>query len=591
MNNKFLPTNRKEMLARGWDRPDVVLVTGDAYIDHPSFGIALIGRWLEAHGYKVAILAQPRHQDCLAFKEFGAPRLFFGITGGNLDSIVANYTGNGKVRDQDSYSPGGNPYFGNIKTRQERRRPDRATIRYTVLAKEACPGVPVILGGLEASLRRFVHYDYQQARLRASVLTDAKADLLVFGMGERAILTIAERLNSSTPLSAIPGTCERLTENEFRTRAAAEKPLILPPWQDISVNSASFMAAELAIDQQARALATQPLSQKQQAMYLWQNRPAAPLTATELDQLYNLPFQSDPHPGATNVPAWEMVRQSVTIVRGCSGNCSFCAITRHQGPVVTSRSVTSIVGEVGKMARTRNFSGTISDLGGPTANLFATSCRIKKCRKHDCFFPSLCKNLEVDEERFLDLLDRCEKIPGVKHLHISSGLRMELLLKTPRLLKRLLARHLPGAMKIAPEHTEDEVLRLMHKPGGKLLVEFLALCRQLAGDHQPHFVPYFIASHPGCTEEDMGRLTTKVKNLGMEVRQFQDFTPTPGTISTAMYVTGLDRDGRKIKVAKGTVARQKQRQALEQITMKHKPTTQPPQAKKKPAGKNPGRRK
>jgi uncharacterized radical SAM protein YgiQ len=591
MDNKFLPTNRQEMLARGWTRPDVVLVTGDAYVDHPSFGVALIGRWLEAHGFKVAILAQPRHRDGRDFTEFGAPRLFFGITAGNLDSIVANYTGNAKVRDQDAFSPAGNPYWDKIRTKPERRRPDRATIRYTTLAKAACPGVPIILGGLEASLRRFIHYDYQQERLRASVLTDAKADLLVFGMGEKAILTIAARLAANEALAGIPGTCERLTAKEFAERAAAEPPLVLPGWQDIQANSASFMAAELAIDKHARALSAQPLSQPQQAMSLWQNRPAPPLTPAELDRLYRLPFQRAPHPAAGEVPAWRMVRHSVTIVRGCSGNCSFCAITRHQGPVVTSRSSAAIIEEVKEIAGSSHFKGTISDLGGPTANLFATFCRVKECRRHDCFFPSLCKNLEIDEERFLNLLESCARIAGVKHLHISSGLRMELLLKTPRLLQRLIEKHLPGAMKIAPEHTEDEVLRLMHKPGGRLLREFLDRCRQLAGDRQLHFIPYFIASHPGCAENDMKNLAAKVRSMGMEVRQFQDFTPTPGTISTAMYVTGLDPEGRKIKVAKGATARLKQRQALEGITWKNRPAARPRPEPKKPAGKNPGRRK
>ncbi|MFN2365550.1 MAG: YgiQ family radical SAM protein [Desulfurivibrionaceae bacterium] len=572
MNHNFLPASRREMLARGWDRPDVVLVTGDAYVDHPSFGVSLIGRWLEAHGYKVAILAQPRHQDSRDFRQFGEPRLFFGITGGNLDSIVANYTGSGKVRDQDSYSPGGNPYFGRIKCRRERRRPDRAASRYGALAREACPGVPIILGGLEASLRRFVHYDYQQARLRASVLTDAKADLLVYGMAEQAILTIAERLADNQPLSGIPGTCERLTEKEYRQRARSEAPLPLPSWSEIEETPAAFMAAELAIDKEARAMSGQALCQKQQAMHVWQNRPAPPLEAPALDRLYNLPFQRTAHPDSGDIPAWRMVRDSVTIVRGCSGNCAFCAITRHQGAVVTSRSLESIVAEVRKIAGTGQFRGTISDLGGPTANLFATSCRVEKCRKHDCFFPNLCKNLEIDEERFLALLDRCEKVAGVKHLHISSGLRMELLLKTPKLLKRLIARHLPGAMKIAPEHTEDEVLRVMHKPGGRLLEDFLKLCRQLAGSRPLRFVPYFIASHPGCSEGNMKSLAQKVEKLGLEVRQFQDFTPTPGTISTAMYVTGLDRDGNKITVARGATARRKQREVLENITIKNRQT-------------------
>jgi len=286
-----------------------------------------------------------------------------------------------------------------------------------------------------------------------------------------------------------------------------------------------------------------------------------------------------------------MVRDSVTIVRGCSGNCAFCAITRHQGPVVISRSAASIVKEVEKIAGSDYFHGTISDLGGPTANLYATSCRIKDCRRHDCFFPELCKNLEIDEERFLTLLDLCGEIAGVKHLHISSGLRMELLLKTPKLLERLIAKHLPGAMKIAPEHTEDAVLRLMHKPGGKLLSEFLDLCRKLAGSKPPRFVPYFIASHPGCTERQMRDLAAKVKESGLEVRQFQDFTPTPGTISTAMYVTELDRNGNMITVAKGTTARRKQREVLENITIKNKPAAGPQKGTKKPAGKNPGRQK
>jgi uncharacterized radical SAM protein YgiQ len=579
MNNNFLPASPREMLDRGWDRPDVVLITGDAYVDHPSFGVALIGRWLEARGYRVAILAQPRHQDSRDFSQFGAPRLFFGITGGNLDSIVANYSANGKVRDQDSYSPGGNPYFGKIKSRQERRRPDRATIRYAALAREACPGVPIILGGLEASLRRFTHYDYQQARLRTSVITDAKADLLVYGMGERAIVTIAERLVGHQSITGIPGTCERLTEKEFQERSLTDPPLALPSWPEISENPAAFMGAELAIDKQARSQSSQSLSQKQQALYVWQNRPAPPLEPAELDRLYALPFQRAPHPDAGDVPAWRMVKDSVTIVRGCSGNCSFCAITRHQGPVVSSRSVESIVAEIEEIAGSNHFRGTISDLGGPTANLYATSCRVKECRRHDCFFPNLCKNLEIDEERFLTLLDGCEKIAGVKHLHISSGLRMELLLKTPKLLKRLLDKHLPGAMKIAPEHTEDEVLRLMHKPGGKLLGEFLERCRQPAGSRQPRFVSYFIASHPGCSERDMRNLAAKVAKLGLEVRQFQDFTPTPGTISTAMYVTGLDRDGRGITVAKGATARRKQRQVLEGITIKDKRAAGPRKAK------------
>ncbi len=593
MTNDFLPATRTEMTARGWEQPDIVLVTGDAYLDHPSFGVSLIGRWLEAHGFKVAILAQPRHDGPDDFQRFGAPRLFFGITAGNLDSIVANYTGNAKVRDQDAYSPGGNPYFGEIREKSQRRRPDRASIRYAALARQAYPETPIIIGGLEASLRRFIHYDYQQNRLRGSVLTDAKADLLVYGMGERAVLDAAQRLDRGESLTAIAGTCERLTEKEFRARDLATPSRQLPGWEEIARDPALFMAAELAIDRHARELSPQPLSQKQQALWVWQNRPAEPLNTAELDRLYTLPFRREPHPASLKVPAWEMIRHSVTIVRGCSGNCSFCAITRHQGPVVVDRSPESVLREVATLAALPHFRGTISDLGGPTANLYGTSCRLKSCRKHDCFFPKLCENLEIDEEKFLYLLEACRKIAGVKNLHVSSGLRMELLLHTPRLLAALIGHHLPGAMKIAPEHTEPEVLRLMHKPGGRVLSEFLARARKLAAAAGTNlkFTPYFIVSHPGCTDAAMEQLTRVVEKEHLEVRQFQDFTPTPGTISTAMYVTGLDRDtGRPLFVARSLTERRQQRQALERITLRRKPTgTGPPPAPKKRPIKKTGR--
>ncbi|NTV12931.1 MAG: YgiQ family radical SAM protein [Desulfobulbaceae bacterium] len=586
----FLPTTTAAMQARGWSRPDIILVTGDAYLDHPAFGVSLIGRWLEAHGYKVALLAQPHHDDNRDFLRFGAPRLFFGITGGNLDSIVANYTGNAKVRDKDAYSPEGNPYFGAEKERRERRRPDRAVIRYTTLARQSFPGVPIILGGLEASLRRFIHFDYQQNRLRGSVLTDAKADLLVYGMGERAVLEAAQRLDRGESLAGIAGTCERLTESAFREREQATPSVHLPDWPEIAKDPALFLKAELTIDQQARAQATQPLSQGQQALWVWQNRPAAPLTTSELDRLYELPFRREPHPGALRVPAWEMIRHSLTIVRGCSGNCSFCAITRHQGAVTVDRSPASVVRELSGLAKLPHFRGTVSDLGGPTANLYGVGCRLPSCPKHDCFAPELCRNLLIDEEKFLALLRTCCQVAGVKNLHVSSGLRLELLLKTPHLLAELLTYHLPGAMKIAPEHTDPEVLRLMHKPGSRMLPEFLALCRKLAAKAgiKPHFTPYFIASHPGCSEAAMKSLAAVVKKEGLEVRQFQDFTPTPGTIATAMYYTGLDRDsGRPIFVARSHKERQAQRQVLEGITLRKTPVPpqEPARQKKRPPGK------
>lgn len=569
MTIDFLPTSKHEMLARGWDYVDIILVTGDAYLDHPSFGVALIGRWLESHNYRVAILAQPNHQNIEDFKTFGRPRLFFGITAGNLDSIVANYSGNARVRESDNYSPAGNPYFDKDKNKQNRRRPDRATIVYSNLAQAAYKDVPVILGGLEASLRRFIHFDYQQNRLRGSILTDAKADLLVYGMGEQAVLEIARRLEKGGDISGIPGTSERMNEAEVNQRPKNHNPLILPSWQDIQNDSKQFLDAELAMDKHARSLSTNPAIQHQQSMWVYQNQPAAPLSTEKLDQLYDLPFRREPHPTASKVPAYKMIKDSVTIVRGCCGNCSFCAIARHQGPVVTSRSPKSILDEIRKISGSPNFHGTITDLGGPTANLYGTSCASPKpCKRHDCLYPKICRHLKINEKVFLDLLHEVLKIEGVKHAFISSGLRMELLLETPKLLGQILEQHTPGAIKIAPEHTDNEVLRLMHKPGSQLLDAFLKQCRKLAAKQNKkiEFSPYFISSHPGCTEHQMQSLAATLKKHHLKVRQFQDFTPTPGTLATAMYVTGLDRDTlTPIYVARNRTERKKQRAALESI--------------------------
>ena len=563
----FLPASAAEMRERGWDGVDVILVTGDAYVDHPAFGVALIGRLLEASGFRVAVLAQPRYDSPQDFKQFGPPRLFWGITAGNLDSIVANYSGNAKVRDVDQYSPGGNPYFGQSRSKNERRRPDRATIRYANLARSAYGPIPIILGGLEASLRRFVHYDYQQGKLRASVLTDAKADLLVYGMGERAVVEAAQRLAAGRDLAGIAGTCQRLTDAQ-QQGLAAEGHIFLPSLAEIEQDRAAYLNAELLIDKHARSLNRALLLQKQQAMWVVQHPPAEPLATAEMDSLYGLPFTRKTHPAAGDVPAYRMISHSVTIVRGCFGNCSFCAISRHQGPVITSRSEDSVVAEVGQITRMDDFRGTISDLGGPTANLYGTGCRSKACSRHDCLHEGVCRQLAIDERPLISLLDRVNRIDKVKNVFVSSGLRMELLLKTPRLLKKLLLDHTPGAMKIAPEHTVAHVLRLMHKHGPDILPAFLALCRKIAGETGKEciFTPYFISAHPGCSLDDMKALARDVRKMGLLVRQFQDFTPTPGTISTAMYVSGLDRYKRQpIYVARNAKERMQQRQVLAEM--------------------------
>jgi len=593
-----LPVTMEACRARGWDAVDIVLVSGDAYIDHPSFGIALIGRLLENRGYRVAILPQPRCDSADDFTRFGRPRLFFGVSGGNLDSIVANYSANGKVRDIDAYSPRGTPWRSRIQDRNNRFRPDRAVLHYANLVRRAYPDVPLVLGGIEASLRRFVHFDYKQNKLRGSHLSDAKADLLVYGMGERAILQAAAHYADHQAPDAIDGTCVRVTDTNIDTfrRQCRERGydiLILPDWQAIQQDASRFMEAERIIDRFARSRRNTVLLQRQQAVWIAQYPPAAPLTTAEMDALYQLPFSRAPHPSTPDVPAYTMIKDSITIVRGCYGNCSFCAITRHQGPVITSRSIDSVTAEVETLSAHKDFNGTVSDLGGPTANLFGTECAIGSCAKHDCLFPKICKNLVLNEHRFLDLLERTSGVSGVNHLHISSGLRLELLQKTRKLLEKVLRDHTPGNLKIAPEHTEDEVLTLMHKESHDQLVNFMsifhAINSRLAERHGKKIgiSPYVISAHPGCSSRHTAAMVEKMKRLGLNVRQFQDFTPTPGTLSTAMYVSGIHRDRNSpITVARNQKERSRQRRIIEQAFFQKSAPGQRSARRRRPAAKN-----
>ncbi len=571
-----LPISWEECRQRGWASLDILLVTGDAYIDHPSFGVALIGRLLESHGFHVAILSQPRFDSAEDFKKFPAPRLFCGITAGNLDSIVANYTGNGKVRDKDSYSPDGNPWRGNEKKRTERRRPDRASLIYTNLARSAFPDVPIVLGGIEASLRRFVHYDFKQEKLRSSFLTDAKADILVYGMGEKAVVEIAKQCTEMKSLSFISGTCQRFTDNELQAHfpelflhseiISSQKILVLPSWEKIQNHQPHFLEAELEIDLHSRAYSPRIILQRQQTHWVVQYPAPKPLSPAELDALYNLPYTRYPHPAQQRVPAFTMIKDSVTIVRGCSGNCSFCAITRHQGPAIVSRSKESISKECRTISQMDDFNGTISDLGGPTANLYGTHCAIGSCKKRDCLYPKLCPNLKIDEDMFLELLDNISAIKSVKKLFISSGLRMEILLRTPRLLRRILQSHTPGLLKIAPEHTDDDLLCLMHKEPHALLKKFIAECRKISKEigKDIEFTPYVITAHPGSTLQHAEKLALDMQKLGLQIRKFQDFTPTPGTLSTAMYVTGLAPGAKQtLEVPRKQSDRLQQRRVLE----------------------------
>jgi uncharacterized radical SAM protein YgiQ len=569
----FLVTTLKEMKTLGWD-PDIILVTGDAYVDHPSFGIAVIGRWLEKSGYKVALIAQPKYHNTDALMEFGEPKYFFGVSAGNMDSIVSNYTGNAKVRDKDVFSPDGNPYFGTEKSKNNRRRPDRASIRYSNLIRQAFPNSKIVLGGLEASLRRMVHYDYQQRKLRTSVLVDSKADILVHGMGERAILEISNRIKNNKHLKGIPGTCIRLSPKDLHGETKTDLYLpveddleVLPSWSEIQSNEELFMQMEKIVDKQAKAINQKSLLQEQSGQWVLQYPQADALSPDELSEVYGLPYMRAPHPDAGDVPAYRMIRHSVTTTRGCSGNCSFCAITRHQGPLVTSRTEDSVLAEIDAITKTPDFKGTISDVGGPTANLYGTECTFTGvCERHDCINPKICKHLKIDEGAMLGLLSKIESHPKVKNLHVSSGIRMELMLETPKLLEKIVKDHLPGVMNIAPEHTDPDVLRLMHKQTSKLLPLYVEKCREISSKLNKgiHFNPYFITGHPGSDMESTQHMVDSLKDMDIDVSHSQDFTPTPGTLSTAMYVSGVDRDRAKpINIPKSTTERRAQRDLME----------------------------
>ncbi len=602
----FLPMSRAEMDALGWDACDVIVVTGDAYVDHPSFGMAVIGRVLEAQGFRVGIIAQPDWQSADPFKALGRPTLFFGVTAGNMDSMINRYTADRKIRSDDAYTP------GNVGG----RRPDRASLVYANRCKEAYPEVPIVLGGIEASLRRIAHYDYWQDKVRRSILVDAKADLLLYGNAERAIVEIAHRLARREPIEQITdvrGTAFMVREapegfmeidstevdqpgridehihpyaviddascaKEEPAAAVVAMPasrktgrvtmpprdktvIRVPSYEQVKSDAVLYAHANRVLHLEtnpgnARAL-VQRYTSSGVDQDLWINPPPIPLATSEMDHVFDLPYARSPHPtyadatgghdGPTKIPAWEMIRFSVNIMRGCFGGCTFCSITEHEGRIIQNRSEDSIIREIEDMRdKVKGFTGVVSDLGGPTANMYRIACKSREieaaCRKPSCVYPGICPNLNTDHSSLIKLYRRARALPGVKKILIGSGLRYDLAVQSPEYVKELVTHHVGGYLKIAPEHTEGGPLSKMMKPGIGSYDRFKAMFEQYSAEagKKQYLIPYFIAAHPGTSDEDMMNLALWLKKNGFKADQVQTFYPSPMATATAMYHTDLN---------------------------------------------------
>ncbi|MBI5242317.1 MAG: YgiQ family radical SAM protein [Elusimicrobia bacterium] len=527
---------------------DVLLVTGDAYVDHPSFGAALLGRWLKAHGYRVGVIAQPRWDSPDDIRRLGRPRLFAGVSAGALDSMLAHYTAFRKKRHDDAYTPGG----------CAGARPNRACIVYAGLIKRAFPGMPVILGGIEASLRRAAHYDFWTDALRRSILLDSKADLLVYGMGERAILEIAERLRKGKDIEGIPGTA-------FVRREDDPQAARLPSFEEIQSHPKLLMKGTLALERQM--LNGGWASQKHADRNVIFAPPAEPLGTQELDKLYSLPFTRRAHPSyKQKIPAVEMIQFSLASHRGCAGGCSFCSLALHQGRRIASRSRRSIEEEARALTRHPDWKGSITDLGGPSANMWGASCAVgpEQCRRASCLTPSICPHFQDSQDALADMLRFLKTLPGVRHVRVASGVRHDLALRSGKYLRALIGEFTGGQLKLAPEHSCGRVLRLMRKPGFKSFTEFLAVFEResSARGKEQYVVPYLVSAFPGCTDSDMRELSKWLKARGWRPQQAQCFIPTPGTVASAMYHAGIDPDGRAIEVARSDAERNRQHRIL-----------------------------
>ncbi|MCB1670862.1 MAG: YgiQ family radical SAM protein [Gammaproteobacteria bacterium] len=591
----YLPMSRQEMNALGWDSCDIILVTADAYVDHPSFGMAVIGRFLEAQGFRVGIISQPAWDSAEPFRQLGEPNLFFGVTAGNMDSLINRYTADMRIRSEDAYTPNG----------EAGRRPDRSVIVYSQRCREAYYNTPIIVGGIEASLRRIAQYDYWSNEVRRSILLDSNADLLVYGNGERAIAEIAHRLaqgektadmvdirgtafirsdlpahwteidstridwpssidelpnpydydhsgaddrmatagrNQETPLRIIPMPLQR--QYELNPDSSYIR---LPSYNKVKNDPALYAHASRVLHQESNPYNARPLVQKHQTQDVWINPPPLPLETEELDGVFDLPYRRTPHPsyGDARIPAYEMIKTSVNIMRGCFGGCTFCSITEHEGRIIQSRSEDSILREIEKIRdQVPGFTGTISDLGGPTANMYRLNCKSpeiqKDCRRLSCVYPTICKHLNTDHSHTTQLYRKARQLPGVKTVAIASGLRYDLALRDPEYVEELVTHHVGGYLKIAPEHSEEGTLSKMMKPSISAYDEFKKLFDRFsrkAGKTQ-YLIPYFIAAHPGCEDEDMVNLGLWLKEHGFKPDQVQTFYPSPMALATAMYYSG-----------------------------------------------------
>lgn len=547
----FLPTTKKEMQLLGWEEADVILFSGDAYVDHPSFGAAVIGRVLQSKGYRVAIVPQPDwHGDFRDFKKLGRPRLFFGISPGCMDSMVNKYTANRRLRSEDAYSPDG----------RHDCRPEYPTIVYTKILKQLYPDVPVILGGIEASMRRLTHYDYWQDRLRRCILCDSGADLLSYGMGEKTIIRIAEELDAGRKVSDLRDLPQTvfLARKEDIPGGIMSDDIVLHSHEECLQNKKAEAENYRHIEEESNKMHAQRLIQQVGNMYAVVNPPYPPMTTEELDASFDLPYTRLPHPKYKNkrIPAYEMIKHSVNLHRGCFGGCAFCTISAHQGKFVVCRSKRSIMNEVKEVVKLPDFKGYLSDLGGPSANMYGMHGRnlkaCEKCKRPSCIHPAICPNLNTDHSQLLDIYHAVDALPEVKKSFIGSGVRYDLLLHESQdekcneaarqYTRELICRHVSGRLKVAPEHTSDEVLRLMRKPSFRLFERFKRVFDKINREEnmRQQLIPYFISSHPGCREEHMAELAVLTKRMDFHLEQVQDFTPTPMTIATETWYTGYD---------------------------------------------------